>query len=101
MTKVRDKQNIFDIALQKTGGLNNSARILRDNGLNFNDSIVAGSEIEVNIVESQRIVDNYGLSKFRPNNDELLPPAVGDWILEQGVWDGLGVWTSDGIWKTI
>lgn len=101
MTKIRDKQNIFDIALQKTGGLNNSARILRDNGLNFNDSVIAGSIISVEAVESQRIVDNYDLSNFRPNNNELPAPVVGDWILEQGIWDGLGFWTAGGIWKTI
>jgi len=97
MTKIRDKQNIFDIALQKTGGLNNSARILRDNGLNFNDSIVAGSEIEVDIVESQRIVDNYGLSKFRPNNDELLLVTV--WILEGGIWNDFGTWIDTELWQ--
>lgn len=97
MTKARDKQNIFDIALQQTGGLNNSARILRDNGLNFNDSIAAGSNIYVDVVESQRIIDNYELSKFKPNNDELIISEV--WILEGGIWNDFGTWIDTELWQ--
>lgn len=26
---------------------------------------------------------------------------LGEWILEQGYWDGVGIWTNEGIWKTV
>jgi hypothetical protein len=99
MTKVLDNQSIFDVVLQESGGINNAARVLRDNGLNFNDSLAAGSDVEVGVLESEKIKENYDLIQFRPNNGGGEVPL--GWIFEQGVWDGAGIWTSDGIWKTV
>ena len=97
MTKVLDKQNIFDLVLQETGGLNNSARVLRDNGLNFNDSLVAGGAVTVDALESEKIKENYELIQFKPNNSELI--IVEEWILEGGVWNDFGTWIDTELWK--
>jgi hypothetical protein len=100
MTKVLDKQCIFDLVLQETGGINNSARVLRDNGLNFNYSLPAGEDVSVGLTESLKIVSNYELKKFKPNNAEIII-EVPPWILEFGEWNGAGIWTADGEWKTV
>ena len=85
MTKVLDKQNIFDLVLQQSGGINNVARVLKDNGLNFNDSLIPGAEVIVQAVESEKIKENYKLIQFSPNNEELpaeILEGVGYWIIE-------------------
>jgi len=99
MARVLDKQNIFDVVLQESGGINNAARVLRDNGLNFNDSLISGDAIEVGILESAKIKENYELIQFKPNNWSEDKADKG-WILENGFWTSEGKWTSDGIWKT-
>lgn len=97
MTKVLDKQNIFDVVLQESGGLNNTARVLRDNGLNFNDSLAAGGEITVDALESEKIKENYELIQFKPNNAELT--IIEGWILANGVWDDFGTWIDTELWQ--
>lgn len=96
MTKVLDKQNIFDVVLQESGGLNNTARVLRDNGLNFNDSLVAGSEIAVDVLESEKIKENYELRGFKLNN---WFDNGNKWILKTGKWRDSGIWIDTELWK--
>lgn len=98
MAKVLDKQNIFDLVLQESGGLNSSARVLRDNGLNFNDSLLSGGVVSVDVVESKKIKENYELRRFKPNNEELEPKEVV-WILATGAWNDSGVWVDTELWK--
>lgn len=95
MTKVLDKQNIFDLVLQETGGLNLSASILHANGLNFTSSMVPGAELSIRAVEAQKVKDNYILNRFNPNNAEILIV----WILEGGVWNDAGVWIDSEFWQ--
>lgn len=97
MTKVLDKQSIFDVVLQETGGINNAARVLRDNGLNFNDSLVPGGDIAVSALESEKIKENYRLRQFKPNNSELI--IFEEWILDNGVWNDFGTWIDTELWE--
>jgi len=102
MAVVRDKQNIFDVVLQETGGLNNAARLLYDNGLNFTEDPSPGSEVGSSYIESNKVKDFYTVNSFNPNNGGgVQGPEGGRWLLEQGFWDGAGVWTLDGEWKTL
>lgn len=97
MTKVLDKQNIFDVVLQESGGLNNTARVLRDNGLNFNESLIANSDINVDTIEVEKIKENYELRRFKPNNNEITITTA--WILENGIWNDFGTWIDTELWK--
>lgn len=97
MTKTRDKQNIFDIVLQQTGGINSAAQVLRDNGLNFNDSMVSGVEVITGPIESEKIKESFDLLDFKPNNSELL--IVTTWILEGGIWNDFGTWIDTEFWQ--
>jgi hypothetical protein len=97
MTKILDNQSIFDVVLQESGGINNAARVLRDNGLNFNDSLVAGADLSVGVLESEKIKENYDLIQFRPNNAELT--IIEEWILEGGVWNDFGTWIDTELWQ--
>jgi hypothetical protein len=45
---VRDRQNIFDIALQYFGNMSFASTIIRDNGLRWSAPISDGDELTVN-----------------------------------------------------
>lgn len=98
MIKIRDKQNIFDLVLQNTGGLNNAGFVLRENGLNFSDSMIPNSELSINYIESQKIKDNFELGRNNLSNEELpiIPPV---WILDGGIWNDSGEWIDTEFWQ--
>lgn len=98
--KIFYSQNIFDVMIQETGGLNNTAHVLKDNGLNFNDSLTAGDTITIDsdLIEVQDTVDNYSLNSFRPANEELTETTETSWILADGTWVDDGIWEDTATW---
>jgi len=34
-------------------------------------------------------------------NRHLIVTHSGNWILKNGMWDGMGVWEADAIWQSV
>lgn len=98
MTKVLDKQNIFDVVLQQTGGVDNTVRVLKDNGLSFNQNLTPGVDLQTNYTESQKVINRYSLLSFKPNNGGVVAEVVSEWILTTGLWNDSGIWIDSELW---
>jgi len=79
--RVNQNQNIFDIALQEFGTLDQTFTLINDNNLTFNSKLKANQELVIN---NEGIGDNnvknfVTLQKIKYNNDQgvAVPPLDG------------------------
>lgn len=77
---VRDRQNIFDIALQYFGDLNFVSTIIRDNNLPWSAQISQGQVLTINNegVGNDEIKNFYVLNKAFIQNGALVIPTRDD-----------------------
>jgi len=77
---VENNQNIFDVALQEFGSLEETFKMLSDNNLTFNSKLQSGQELIINNAElGDNNVKNFvTLQKITYNNDQglFVPPLV-------------------------
>lgn len=81
---VQNNQNIFDIAMQEFGTLNEVFRMIDDNDLNFNSKLRSSQELVINNegVGDNNVKNFVILQKVKFTNDQgiSVPPLVsGDY----------------------
>lgn len=80
---VKDDQNIFDVALEKFGTLENVFTLIKDNGLSFNSKLTGGQELTINNegVGDSNIKNFATLQKVTFNNNQgVTVPQIGTLI---------------------
>jgi len=87
--KVRDNQNLYDIAIQYCGSSEAAYDIAYLNGISVTDSLTVGQELELPPVVSKSIVDYYANKSLTPatsltetQQNEALAEGIDFWAVE-------------------
>lgn len=80
-THIRHRQNLLDIAIQTTGGLDALFEIAMDNGISISQQLAPGTELKIKQPAANAVVLNYY------NRNKILPATAGSeniLLLENG-----------------
>lgn len=90
--KIYNNQNLLDIAIQTTGGLDALFEIAMDNGISISEQLVSGVELKIKQSATNAVVLNYY------NRNKILPATAGSEIKEtecQNPYVAVGYFESD------
>lgn len=111
---VASGQQVSDVISNATGDIGNWSSILDAN--NFSDwtqPLIAGQKIAIPSSATMNLNNFRALSTYPANNYSV--PDINEqinaifdimnhpntWILETGRWNGVSIWTVDGLWNTV
>lgn len=77
-THIRHRQNLLDIAIQTTGGLDALFEIAMDNGISISQQLVPGTELKIKQPATNAVVLNYY------NRNKILSATAGSENMSQG-----------------
>ncbi len=81
--KVLDGQSLFDIALQRCGGIQAVFELADMNGLSITDQLEAGSEMEVPEATNREVLSYYTAKGIRPATDATT--SAMDSLRDEGI----------------
>lgn len=87
---IHNHQNLLDIAIQETGGIDSVFEIAMDNGVGVSDEITPGTKLKI----KQKPVNAVVLEYYKKNN---LLPATGGVAINEDECNGLLTEDGDGL----
>jgi len=99
--QVKNNQNIFDIALQEFGTLENLfTEILVPNKIDLDEEIKPDRDVKLNALgkgedDIKGKIQEQGLIF---SNNEVEKELDLIWILDQGIWNDSGIWIDTELW---
>lgn len=89
--KIYNNQNLLDIAIQTTGGLDALFEIAMNNGISVSQQLVPGTELKIKQPATNAVVLNYY------ERNKILPATAGNKIKEecQNPYVAVGYFESD------
>lgn len=99
MATVKNNQNVFDLALQEFGTLEELfTGVLVPNNIELDKELKPGQEVNLNTVGlgNETIKNAIKEQGLVFTNEEI--PLDLPWILAEGIWNDAGIWKDEELW---